>query len=120
MALILIAEAASAYRQVIATVLRRNGHGVEVAASTAAALARAAEGGVDLLLLSLHAADECEALVQAVRRRPANLPVIVLHALGDAEAARLEAALGSAAMLLSADVSTRQLCDQVRALLPPP
>jgi two-component system response regulator FlrC len=93
---ILVADDEPDMRAGLSAVLEREGYAVETAAGGAQALARAGEGGIDLLVTDLRMPDLSGIeLLRAVRQAGGDMPILVITAYGTVEDAVTAMKLGA-------------------------
>ncbi|CAB1128126.1 Transcriptional regulatory protein ResD [Candidatus Hydrogenisulfobacillus filiaventi] len=115
--LVLVADDDPHIRELCRLYLEAAGYRVAEAASGAAALARIAEGGVDLLVLDIMLPDgDGWEVLRRLREGDGWLPVLMLTAVGG-EQARVEGLESGADDYLTKPFSPRELVARVRAIL---
>ena len=114
MAAVLVVDDDAHIREVARFALAREGHAVELAADGAAALARLASGGIDLVVLDVLM-PELDGLALC-RRLGGRVPIVFLSSRGE-EADRVLGLELGADDYLAKPFSPRELCARVAAVL---
>lgn len=117
MARILVVDDEADMRLALHNVLLQNGHAVEQAGDGMAALARAAKGGLDLVLLDMRLPGlDGKQILRRLKEQDAALPVIMVSGYGSVDSAVEVLKLG-ASHYLAKPFSNKELVETVERVL---
>lgn len=118
---ILLIDDDETLREMYSVILAKGGYGVDTARDGVEGLAKAREGGYDLILLDLVMPNlDGVRVLQALKQEPAkkpNGPVVILSNAGYESVAKEVTSLGAKGFLMKAEMLPRDFIKQVQAFL---